>query len=243
MSGFPQDIVPDGYPSPDQMGVPVEQIVADASNLWSGTNPTYTLAGFLTRFPQFGGQGIAQAADTTAGSATLTGLASVAGIAQGMFVTGAGIPDQATVVAVDAANLTVTLSLQATATAAQTVLTFYPLLLPLTMLQVYAALADAALQQARYQTSWQIAMDLYLAHFSVLYMQAALGVSVAQGVIEAGRAMGLRTAKSFGDVSTSVDFNAVASDLQGWADFKLTVYGQQLARLGRNAGRGGMLVW
>lgn len=243
---FPQDIIPSNYPTGgDGTTVQSEQIIADASNIWSGTNPLYTVGGFLGRFPQFGGVSVTATGDTTASSYQLTGMSSVVGISTGAMAVGAGIPDGATVTAVDAVNLTVTLSAQAMSTAAAVIFTFYPLMMPLTMLQVYVVLANAGVLQGRYQDSWQLCMDLFVAHFCTLYMQAALpGASgSAKAVIEAGRAMGLRTAKSFGEASTSVDFSAVANDLEGWAQWKLTIYGQQFASIGRLAGKGGMLIW
>lgn len=240
---FPEDLVAPGYPTADGTVVQVGQIIANASNLWSGTNPPYAIGGFLGRFPQFGGASVTQAATVTAASAVLTDLSSVTGITAGVLAVGDGIPDGATVLSVDATALTVTLSAQATTSGVAVSVIFYPLLLPLTMLQAYAALANTSVLQGRYKDSLQLCLDLFVAHFATLYMQAALGTTSAKAVIESGRAMGLRTAKSFGDVSASVDFDAVARDLDGWAQWKLTLYGTQFASIARLAAKGGMVVW
>lgn len=112
------------------------------------------------------------------------------------------------------------------------------------ILQMLINLANASIQEARWHESWKMAMSLFVAHFATLWLQgtAAPGSSAA-AVMQAGQAKGLYTSKSVGDVSTSIDYSAVASDLEGWAAWKLTNYGQQLATMGKLVGKGGMYVW
>jgi hypothetical protein len=38
-------------------------------------------------------------------------------------------------------------------------------------------------------------------------------------------------------------FATIADDLEGWAAWKLTTFGQQLATFGKLIGSGGMVVW
>lgn len=117
-------------------------------------------------------------------------------------------------------------------------------LVPLTILQMYINLANACLSQARYQDSWQLCMGFFVAHFATLFLQGTASAgSPAGAVLEAGKAQGLITSESVGDVSDSIDYNAIANDLNGWAAFKLTVYGQQLATIGKLLGKGCMMVW
>ena len=117
-------------------------------------------------------------------------------------------------------------------------------LVPLAILQMYINLANACIKKARYHTAWQICMGFFVAHFATLYLEgmAAAG-SPAGKVLEAGKARGLRTSESVGDVSASYDYNAIGQDLDGWAAWKLTVYGQQLATIGKMVGKGGMMIW
>lgn len=126
----------------------------------------------------------------------------------------------------------------------QSQLDITPNLVPQTMIKMYIDLANASLNQRRWQSYWQVAMGWFVAHFCTLYLQGIANPnSDANTVLEAGKAKGLNTSESVGDVSVSVDYNLIAQDLNGWAAWKLTIYGQQLATIGKLVGKGGMYVW
>lgn len=113
---------------------------------------------------------------------------------------------------------------------------------PVAVIQAFINMANACVQQARWRSMWQVAMGLFVAHFCTLYLQTAADPnSGAAAVFEAGRAQGVITGESVGDVSYSADANL--SDLDGWAAWKLTAYGQQLASMGKLVGKGGMYVY
>lgn len=112
------------------------------------------------------------------------------------------------------------------------------------IVQMYIDLANACVKEARWHDYWKIAMGWFVAHFCTLYLQGTADPgSLAGTVIAAGQAIGLNTSESVGDVSASVDYNTIAQDLDGWAAWKLTNYGQQLASIGKLVGRGGMYVY
>lgn len=116
--------------------------------------------------------------------------------------------------------------------------------IPQAIVETFLALADASIKEARWHASWKIAMGWFVAHFCTLYLQgmAAAG-SPAAMVIESGKSAGLNTSESVGDVSVSIDYNSIAQDLDGWAAWKLTIYGQQLASMGKLIGKGGMYIY
>lgn len=115
---------------------------------------------------------------------------------------------------------------------------------PEVILQMFVNLASASVQEARYHGAWQLCMGLFVAHFATLWLQStAVAGSPAAKVIALGEAKGLRTSKSVGDVSVSIDYNAVAQDLNGWAAWKLTTFGQQFATIAKMVSKGGMCVW
>lgn len=117
-------------------------------------------------------------------------------------------------------------------------------LIPTAILQMYIGLADACIKEARWHSTWHIAMGWFVAHFATLYLQGMADAnSTAAQVIAKGQIKGLISSKSVGDVLASYDFNSIASDLDGWASWKLTIYGQQLATFGKLCGKGGMMVW
>lgn len=120
----------------------------------------------------------------------------------------------------------------------------YTGIIPLAVLQMYLDLANSSVNQQRWQSYWQTAMGWFIAHFCTLYLQGSANInSPAADVLAAGQAKGLNTSESVGDVSVGVDYNLVAQDLEGWAAWKLTIYGQQLATIGKLVGKGGMYVW
>jgi len=113
-----------------------------------------------------------------------------------------------------------------------------------TMLQLYINLASASIQESRFHEYWQLCMGLFVAHFATLILEGIKqpgGTSAS--IIELGKAKGLRTSKSVGPISTSVDYSAIVQDLDGWASWKLTTFGQQLATISKLVGKGGMMVW
>ncbi|USG65168.1 DUF4054 domain-containing protein [Brevibacillus ruminantium] len=112
------------------------------------------------------------------------------------------------------------------------------------IVQMYIDLANACILQARWHSYWKVAMGWFVAHFCTLYLQGTADPnSGAAGVLKAGQTRGLATSKSVGDVSVSIDYSLIAQDLDGWAAWKLTIYGQQLATIGRLVGKGGMYVY
>ncbi|WP_074951076.1 DUF4054 domain-containing protein [Alicyclobacillus macrosporangiidus] len=113
---------------------------------------------------------------------------------------------------------------------------------PQTVIEAFIDMANASMSQARWRSMWQAAMGWYVAHFCTLYLQSAADPnSGAAAVLEAGRAQGVLTGESVGDLSYSQDANIASVD--GWAAWNLTVYGQQLATMGRLVGKGGMYVY
>ena len=116
--------------------------------------------------------------------------------------------------------------------------------IPDIILNKFIALAHASIKQSRWQDMWEIAMGFFVAHFATLWLQGTADPnSGASAVLAAGQAKGLVTSKSANDLSVSYDYNAIAQDLDGWASWKLTVFGQQLATFGKLVGKGGMYVY
>lgn len=118
-------------------------------------------------------------------------------------------------------------------------------LVPDIFIEAYLELAGASLEEARYHKAWRIAMSLFIAHFATLYLQSLTPEGAdAQEVMAAGQLRGLDAGQSADGVSYSVDYSSYKlEDLEGWAQWKLTVYGLQFASLAKLYGKGGMYVW
>lgn len=108
-------------------------------------------------------------------------------------------------------------------------------LVPEPAMQMYLTLADACLKESRFKKAWRFCMCLFLAHFFTLYLQSAPD---AQNAAAAGQVKGLVSSKSVDGVSLSYDFSTTLSDLDGWAMWKSTTYGAQLATFTKQYGRG-----
>jgi hypothetical protein len=114
---------------------------------------------------------------------------------------------------------------------------------PVEVQEMYLEFANACIKEARWHKSWKLAMGWFMAHFLTLYVQGMADPNSKEaGIINAGKALGLQTSKSVGDLSISIDYNSLASGVNGWATWKSTKYGQQLMQVGRLVGMGMMYV-
>ncbi len=117
-------------------------------------------------------------------------------------------------------------------------------LIPEFIIQMYLDLANNCIKENRWHSCWKIGMGFFIAHFCTLYLEGIADPnSGAAGVLESGKAKGLDTSVSVGSVSVSTDYSIISSGIAGWAGWKLTSYGQQLATIGRLLGKGGMYVY
>ncbi|SFE43590.1 Protein of unknown function [Paenibacillus algorifonticola] len=117
-------------------------------------------------------------------------------------------------------------------------------IVPDPVIQMYIDLANACILQVRWKSAWKIAIGWFVAHFLTLYLQGAADPGSDAGqVMAVGQAKGLNTSEAVGDVSVSMDYGSIGQDLDGWAAWKLTIYGQQLATMGKLYGKGGMYVY
>lgn len=115
---------------------------------------------------------------------------------------------------------------------------------PQVITQMYLDLANTCIKEARWHGFWKVGLSLFIAHFCTVYLQGtADSSSGAAGVLKAGQAQGLQSSVSVGDVSISTNYSVIANGIDGWAGWKLTSYGQQLAAIGRLVGKGGMYVY
>lgn len=114
---------------------------------------------------------------------------------------------------------------------------------PIVVIQMYIDLAQACIKQARWHTSWLVAMSLFIAHFTALWLRGTSSVDdTKDAIIDASYTEGILTGSSVDGVSYSMDISSAADDLQGYGAWKSTSYGIQLATLSKIYGMGGMVV-
>lgn len=154
-----------------------QQLVAQASNIKSNTNPNYTVDDFLAIYPQFGQD------------------------SKGNYI------------------------------------------VPSTVIQIYIEAAVACINQNRFRSFWKIAIAYYIAHFCTLWLRSSVSADEGkEAVTEAGYTEGVLTGSSVDGVSYSMDVTSAAQDLDGYAAWKSTSFGIQLATLAKQQGKGGMAV-
>ena len=126
-------------------------------------------------------------------------------------------------------------------------LSMYPLFIgnvSTDVIQMYVDFAMAVVKKARYHSQWKICVCWFVAHFLTLYLQSVTCPDApAAMVVAVGQAKGLTTSKSVGNVSVGIDYSQIGNDLNGWAQWKLTVYGQQFASTAKLMARGGSYIW
>lgn len=134
--------------------------------------------------------------------------------------------------------------------------TFYPQfgvnsdglsIVPVAVIQTFIDEANARIQQARWHSQWQRGMRLYIAHYCTLWLKTSVSPDNGVGaVLNAGKAEGVITDKSVGDVHVSFDTNLSGRDqpfMPGAGDFHLTEYGRMYATLRKQFGLGGMHIY
>ncbi|WP_368489313.1 DUF4054 domain-containing protein [Clostridium sp. BJN0013] len=116
--------------------------------------------------------------------------------------------------------------------------------IPTAIIQMYINLATTCIKKDKWFDAWEVAMGWFIAHFLTLYLQGTADPnSGAAGVLQAGQTRGLDTSVSAGGVSVSTDYGTITQDLNGWAGWKLTIYGTQLASMARIIGIGGSYAY
>lgn len=105
-------------------------------------------------------------------------------------------------------------------------------------------MAHGAIKASRYKSAWRLCMGLFVAHFITLYLESAAsgGGDGGGGVVESGKTKGNISSMSVDGVAVAFDSSQTLSDLDGFAGWKSTNYGVQLATIAKMYSMGGMYV-
>jgi Protein of unknown function (DUF4054) len=227
-----------------------------AANLTLGSNPLYQISDFLAIYPKFGVQvqGILNAtpnsltpgtgyslndkltvvqSDASGGVLQVVGLVSGAPLLYSIISQGTGYN-------VATGNVTT----GGTGTGALVDINYItPSVLngiPQAVLQMYINLAQACLDSARWLDIWPMAMALFVAHFTTLYLRSEGSVGSTPGRIAAsGLTRGIMVSKGAGNVQSMIE---VPKGLEEWGAWTQTEYGTQLATFAKVIGMGGMYI-
>jgi hypothetical protein len=116
-------------------------------------------------------------------------------------------------------------------------------LIPHPALSQFIAMANGAIQEARWFEKWRWAMGLYVAHYAVLYLSGyADGSANVTAAANSGAALGLVESADLGNASVSYDTKSVAAATEKWGALNATTYGQLLATEARLVGMGGSFI-
>ena len=100
---------------------------------------------------------------------------------------------------------------------------------PDSMVTFWSGIAEARLNQARWENLYTHGLELATAHYLTL---------AAENAVMPGSAPGLAASESAGDVSVSYDTSAIS--IAGAGHWNQTVYGRQFMELSLMAGTGGV---
>lgn len=115
--------------------------------------------------------------------------------------------------------------------------------LPQTVLEMFVAQANDAIQPDKWLDGWRYACGLYVAHYATLYLRNfAEAPQTAAEAAATGGVSGVVKSATLGDSSVTYDTSAVTEALKEWGDLNATAYGQQLATRARIVGMGGTVV-
>ena len=119
----------------------------------------------------------------------------------------------------------------------------YSSLIPKGILTQFIAMANAAIQEARWFSKWRFAMGLFIAHYATLYLRSfADGSPNAQTAAMSGTVLGLVNSATLGDSSVTFDTKAIAAATEEWGAWNATTYGQLLVTEARLVGMGGAFI-
>jgi hypothetical protein len=234
-------------------GIPIN--FGAASNLIFGNNPVYQISDFLAIYPKYGtyAQSIVAVTVANGGSGYAVGnpLTPVQPDSSGAVITVTAVNGNAVsavTVSQPGTGYSVANDVPTTTNGNGTGCTLNitqllppNLLVPLGVIQLYLNLASACLQEARWADYWPAAMGWFIDHFLTLYLRSNGNVGNTAGqVAQAGLSFGVTVSKSAGDVS--VGYESIQSQLDGFAQWNLTLSGQMLASIAKILGMGFMYV-
>jgi hypothetical protein len=231
--------------------------LTQASNLAFGGNPPYQVSDFLAFYPKFGtysqaisgisvnagGTGYAPGDTLTPVQADSSGaVITVATVGAGGVVLTLQVSQPGQGYSVASALPTTTNNAGTGCTLNITALAPGNFVVPQVVIQLYINLALACLNAGRWLDMWPVAMNLFVAHFCTLYLLSDGSSGTTPGQIaQQGLARGIAVSKTAGDVSVS--YETVANDLDGFASWNRTEYGQQLATFAKIIGMGPSYIW
>lgn len=118
-------------------------------------------------------------------------------------------------------------------------------IVPDSILDMFIALAELAIDDCHWGSKWRLAMGLYVAHYAVLYLRTYSPASEnndAGSASGSGALLGLVKSAQLGDASVQYDVSSITAATEDWGAWNSTVYGQWLVTEARFAGLGGSYI-
>lgn len=235
----------------------VNQIVAEASNVPSANQSSFSSDDLLKFFPQFGASSIKSISINAGGSGysvddvlTILQTGGSLGTAQVTSISSLGAVIQAVLRSrgegYSSYNSLSTTVLPAGGTGCKVNIVASALNIDPELLQMFIDMAYSSLAESRWKSKWKYAMSLYVAHFLTLWLKTQAGSNAtAAQVVATAQTLFSAQSKSVGDVSVSYDTSLINGSLPGWGMWMTTTYGTQLAQLAAflPSARAGMYVY
>jgi len=212
---------------------------SEAASMVFPGNPPFTVTDFIGIYAKFVGPPTVISGTLTAGSNTITGIASTAGIQVGQLVVNLdSIPKDSTVTYVGTNSITIS----NTAMGNDTSFTAYlSPIMPLIVILTYITLARASIMCNRYKEAWFMMMCYYVAHFCTLFLRTDAGDQnyTASSTASSGLTKGIAISRSAGDVSTT---SKILESYDEWGAWRETQYGELFITVARSVNAGPIWV-
>ena len=115
--------------------------------------------------------------------------------------------------------------------------------MPENVLQMFVGIAHSVVKKTRYEELWELAIGLFIAHHSVLFLKTSEPEGTSkERILSTSESKGLQSSKSAGSLSVSYDLSSFSSDFAGWGSYKETEFGKQFITLSKMAFAGGFYV-
>ncbi|HEY1646166.1 MAG TPA: DUF4054 domain-containing protein [Candidatus Saccharimonadales bacterium] len=213
-----------------------------ASGMVFSGNPPFTVTDFFNFYSKFAGPPTKITGTLAQGSAVVNGVSGsdIAGLSPGQLLVNSNFPKDTLVL--DIGTTSFTCSQPSSATTSAVSLTVYETpFIPIIVVLTFVNLALASVMSARYKAAWFMMMNLFVAHYSTMFMRTESGTpnQTAMQVAASGLTKGIIVGRSAGDVSAQ---SKIVEGQDAWGAWTETEYGVQFITIARATCAGPIFV-
>lgn len=213
-----------------------------ASGMVFSGNPPFTVTDFFGFYQKFAGPPTTITGSLTQGSPVVNGVDvdDLDGLQPGQLIVNTNFPKDTLVLDIGSGSFTC--NQPALNTMADLEFTVYETpFIPIIVVLTYVNLARASVMFSRYRAAWFMMMNLFVAHYSTLFMRTESGTpnQTAMQVAASGLTKGIIVSRAAGDVSAQ---SKIVEGQEAWGAWTETEYGIQFITIARATCAGPIFV-